>query len=167
MIAGRYPAWQISRKGGTLTEIEPQDIRTRPSPQFGTRNLFLVTLCVAFSLAMRGLSVRHENETWITYAPIIIAAVAAGGNRLFGVGKFRSVLIGVLFALVASVAHAVELVLRSPAFEFLRRGKIDLSSDPVINAIEVAITTGEAIIAAAAMVLVLSVLTGSGHKNAG
>ena len=116
---------------------------------------------------MRGLSVRHENETWITYAPIIIAAVAAGGNRLFGVGKFRSVLIGVLFALVASVAHAVELVLRSPAFEFLRRGKIDLSSDPVINAIEVAITTGEAIIAAAAMVLVLSVLTGSGHKNAG
>ena len=130
--------------------------------QFGTREALLLMSCVAIVLAMRNISIRFQTEAWITYAPIVSTVVIAFGFRLFGIGKFRVVVACTIFAFVASVAHGVEMVARSPAFAFLRGHKVDLSSDPIINGIKVLVTTGEAIIVSTVIVMVLLVFENDG-----
>ena len=129
-----------------------------PLRQFGIREMLLLMSCFVTVLAMRNLSIRYRTEAWIAYAPIVTAAVIAFGFRIFGSGKLRVIMAGALFAFLASAAHGIEMVARSPAFAFLRGRKVDLSSDPLINGIKVLITTGEAIIAATVIVLTMSAI---------
>jgi hypothetical protein len=127
-----------------------------PLRQFGIREMLLLMSCVAIVLAMRNLSIRYRTEAWIAYAPIVSSVVIAIGFRIFGMRKFRTIVAGTLFALLASVAHGIEMIARSNAFAFLLGHKVDFSSDPLINGINVLVTTGEAIIATTVIVLVLS-----------
>jgi len=129
--------------------------------QFGIKAMLLLVSCVAFVLAMRNVSIRQQTEAWIAYAPIYSAVIITFGFRIFGMGRFKAVAAGTLFAFLASVAHAVEMIARSPAFAFLRGHKVDLSDDPLINGIKVLVTTGEAVIAVIVIVLVLAVASNS------
>ena len=121
--------------------------------QFGIRHLLLLAAAIAIVLSLRNYSIRSENERWVQCAPIIGAALISGGYRMFGTRNWHAIVAGTLFAFLASVSHSLELINRSSSFAFLRRGKIDLSSDPFVNAIVITLTSVEAFLAACIMVV--------------
>ncbi|MDB4766153.1 hypothetical protein OAG71_00550 [bacterium] len=118
--------------------------------QFQIAHLLLLSIVVAFVLAMRSWASSIGDESIVAWSIIGSAVLISLGFRCSGFSACAAILTGTIFALFVSGSHALECIYHSTATDYLRQHTIDAQyadDKTLLTAATIAITFISAIAA--------------------